>query len=84
MTPVAVNRWPSDAAVVTLSAKVAFDDLDHVNIVGSLSHFKNGGVTDFAFEPDSMEPMREDNRRHSGLFGIVVQRDIAVFGLGYR
>lgn len=84
MTPVAVNRRPSDAAVVAFAAEVAFDDLDHVDIVGALSHFKNGRMANFAFEPDSVKPVGKNDRRHSSLFGVVIKRDVAVFGFGDR
>jgi len=84
VTPIAVDRGPGDAAVMTLSAEVAFDDFDHIDIVGSLSHLENRGMTDLAFESDSMKPVGENDGRHSGLLGVVVQGDVAVFGLGNR
>lgn len=84
MAPVAINRRPGDAAVVAFAAEIAFDDLDHVDVVGALSHFKNGRMADFALEPDSMKPVGENDRRHSGFFGIMIKRDVAIFGLGDR
>lgn len=84
MAPVAVYWRPGDAAVVTFSAKFALNDFNHINIIGTLSHFKNGRMANFAFEPNSMKPVRENDRRHSSFFGIVIKRDIAVFGLGNR
>jgi len=80
MTPVAVNGWPGDTTVMALPAEIALDDLDHVDIVRSLTHLKDGGMTNFALKPDSVEPVRKNNRRHSGLFSIMIQGDVAVFG----
>ena len=84
MAPVTVNRGPGDAAVMTFSAEVALNDLDHINVVCALPHLKNGWMADFAFEPDSMKPVGKNDRRHSGLFGIAIHGNITVFGLGNR
>ncbi len=84
MAPVAENRRPGDSAVVAFSTEIALDDLDHVDIVGSLPHFKNCGMADFALESDSMKPMWKNDRRHSGFFGVAIEGKVTVFGFGNR
>jgi len=81
MATIAINRRPGDTAIMAFAAKVTLDDLDHIDIIGALSHFEDSGVTDFAFKSDTMKPMREHNGGHPGLFGVMIQGDVAVFGL---
>ena len=80
MAPVAVNGRPSDTPVMAFSAEIPLDDLDHVDIVRSLTHLKDSGMANFAFKPDSMKPVWKNNRRHSRFFRIMIQGDVAVFG----
>jgi hypothetical protein len=81
MTSVTKEWRPCDPTVVALTAEFSFDDFDHINFIGPRPHLKNGGMADLAFEPDSMEPMGENHRRHSSLFRFSVEGNITVFCL---
>jgi hypothetical protein len=80
MTPVAVNGRPSDATVMAFAAEITLNDLNHVDIVCSLTHFKDRGVANFAFKPDSMEPVRKNNGGHPRFFSVMIQGNVTVLG----
>jgi len=64
---------------MTFPAILALDDLSHIDIIGPLSHDKYIFMTNLAFKPDPVEPVREYDRRHSGLLCISIQRKIGIF-----
>jgi hypothetical protein len=64
---------------MTFPAILPLDDLSHIDIIGSLSHDKDIFMTNLALKPDSVEPVREYDRRHAGLFCILIQRQVGIF-----
>src|SRR3989337_275965 len=81
MTPVTIKRRPGYPPVMTFSTILPLDNLSHIDIIGSLSHDKDIFMTNLAFKPDPVEPVRKYDRRHSGLLCIFIQRKVRIFRL---
>lgn len=82
MAPITVEGGPGDSTIVTFTAILPFNDLDHADLIGTGPHHEDIGVTDLALKPDAMKPVGEDHGRHLGLLGLPVHDDISILGLG--
>src|SRR3990172_1907404 len=72
VTHAAVLHRPCDLSVMTGAAKLAVDDLGHIDLVAARLELKSQiGVTYLAPEPDPVKPVREDNRPHARSICIV-------------
>jgi hypothetical protein len=79
MAASAHHRPPSGFSVVALPAEFALkDDFFHVDVIGAGLHLEDRGMTDFTFELNAVDPVWEDDRGHSTLFGLVIEHHIAV------
>ena len=81
MTAVTVEWGPGNLAIMTFSTKLTLNNLNHINFVSPGPHFKDRGMADLTFEPDSMKPMGKYNRRHAGLGCLTIECNITIFCL---
>lgn len=70
---------------MTSTAVFSIDDLKHINLICPGLHLKaNVTMTGLAAVANSMKPMRKDDGSNSRVIRIVIDDDIAIFGITVR
>jgi hypothetical protein len=82
MAELAVFHRPGNLAIMAGTAKLATDDLGHIDLVATGFELEaEVGMTNLALKTDAVKPMGKDGRPHTGGIGKVVYDNIAIFGM---